>query len=296
MTTNRINRCKPLLGTYVDVSIEADLDDEEILDLSIDAFAAISEVHEGLGFHNPDSELSEINRWALLGIEDPIAISEDMRRVMGLALSLSEASEGLFDVTIAPQLVDQGSLPNIHHGAIIVGSGASGSSVAGSGNWENVHLSDEGLSFSAPVLIDLGGIAKGFAVDKAIERIGASKMDADVKLNINAGGDLYLSHWEEETVGVRYPDEPNKNHEMPMLAPALATSACYFTEQDSVMIHPKSGEATVRGYSVSVFAEQCMLADALTKLAFLNPRDTRVIRQFKGRAFMLDSHNGLLEL
>ena len=96
--------------------------------------------------------------------------------------------------------------------------------------------------------------------------------------------------------GVRYPDELNRHYDMPMLAPALATSACYFSEQDSVMIHPGSGEALVRGYSVSVFAEHCMLADALTKLAFLNPGDSSVVRQFNGRAFLLDSQNGLLEL
>ncbi|MBB6522649.1 FAD:protein FMN transferase [Pseudoteredinibacter isoporae] len=286
MRRNRINRCKPLLGTYVDVSIEADLDDEQLLDISIDAFEAISRVHDKLGFHSPESELSEVNRWSQSGTKEPIPISEDLRTVMELALQLSAASEGLFDVTIAPRLVQQGSLPHLHHDAIL----------SGTGNWQDVHLTEDGLAFSAPVLIDLGGIAKGYAVDQAIERIAANKMHVDIKLNVNAGGDLYLSNWQEESVGVRYPDEPNKHYEMPMLAPALATSACYFSEQDSVMIHPGSGEALVRGYSVSVFAEQCMLADALTKLAFLNPRDSRVIRQFKGRAFLLDSQNGLLEL
>lgn len=281
-----MSRCKPLLGTYVDVSIEADLDDEQLLDLSIDAFEAITRVHNRLGFHNPESELSEINRWAQSGTKEPLPISDDLRNVMSLALDLSAASDGLFDVTVAPQLVQQGSLPSMHHDAIL----------SGAGNWQDVHLSDDGLAFTAPVLIDLGGIAKGYAVDQAIDRVCAQKMNVDINLNVNAGGDLYLSNWQEESVGVRYPDEPNKHYEMPMLAPALATSACYFSEQDSVMIHPGSGEVRVQGYSVSVFAEQCMLADALTKLAFLNPRDCRVIRQYEGRAFLLDSQNGLHEL
>ncbi|GAA6152266.1 FAD:protein FMN transferase [Pseudoteredinibacter isoporae] len=274
------------MGTYVDVSIEADLDDEQLLDLSIDAFEAITRVHDTLGFHNPDSELSDVNRWAQSGSAEPIAISEDLRRVMELALNLSAASDGLFDVTVAPRLVQQGSLPHVHRDAIL----------SGAGNWQDVTLSDEGLSFRAPVLIDLGGIAKGYAVDQAIARIAANKMHVDINVNVNAGGDLYLSNWQEECVGVRYPDELNRHYDMPMLAPALATSACYFSEQDSVMIHPGSGEALVRGYSVSVFAEHCMLADALTKLAFLNPGDSSVVRQFNGRAFLLDSQNGLLEL
>lgn len=286
MIKNRMNRCKPLLGTYVDVSIEADLDDEQILDLSIDAFEAISRVHNALGFHNTDSELSAVNRWALSGSDKPIPISQDLRAVMELALQLSAASDGLFDVTIAPALVQQGSLPNVHQDTIL----------SGVGNWQDVHLGADGLSFSAPVMIDLGGIAKGYAVDQAIECINASKMGVDIHLNVNAGGDLYLSHWQNETVGIRLPDEPNQHVDVPMLAPALATSACYFSEQDSVMIRPQNGEALVRGYSVSVFAERCMLADALTKLAFLNPQDSSIIRQFKGRAFMLDSKSGLLEL
>lgn len=286
MNKNRINRCKPLLGTYVDVSIEADLDDEQILDLSIDAFDAISRVHNTLGFHSADSELSAVNRWALSGSKDVLPISQDLRTVMELALQLSEASSGLFDVTIAQALVQQGSLPDVHNDAVL----------SGAGNWQNVHLCADGLSFSAPVMIDLGGIAKGYAVDQAIERVNACKMGVDIILNVNAGGDLYLSHWQNETVGVRVPDEPNLHVDVPMLAPALATSACYFSEQDSVMIHPKNGEALVRGYSVSVFAQKCMLADALTKLAFLNPQDSSIIRQFNGQAFILDGQSGLLQL
>lgn len=286
MTTSRINRCKPLLGTYVDVSIEADLDDELLLDLSIDAFNAVSRIHDALGFHNPDSELSALNRAAHSGSEKIFPISKDLRNVLSLALEISAASEGLFDVSIAPQLVRQGSLPVMFSDKV----------VGGEGNWKNIHLCEAGVSFSAPVLIDLGGIAKGYAVDQAVENIAASKMEADITLNINAGGDLYLNKWQGESVGVRYPDSPNKHFEMPMLAPALATSACYFTEQGSVMINPAEDKAIIKGYSVSVFAKSCMLADALTKLAFLNPSEMGIIKQYQARAFMLDSQNGLVEL
>ena len=53
-------RCKPLLGTFVEISINQD-DGQEAID---NAFAAIQNVHDLMGFHDPESELSQINRSA----------------------------------------------------------------------------------------------------------------------------------------------------------------------------------------------------------------------------------------
>lgn len=285
--SNTLSRCKPLLGTYVDVSLEADLSDDALLDISIEAFVTIERIHNALGFHDPTTELSVLNRLAQANQQQLRPISDDMRNVLQLALQLSQASAGLFDVTVAPTLVSQGSLPNLHQDSIVA---------AAQSNWQDIELSSEGVRFHAPLLMDFGGIAKGYAVDKAIEGITAGPTGSSINVVINAGGDLYMSHWPQQRAGIRLPHDPSSHYPLEMRAPALATSACYFSEQESVMIHPAKQNAVVGAHSVSVFADSCMVADALTKLAFLNPQDSSVIRQFGGQAILIDQHGQLREL
>lgn len=279
---NCLNRCKPLLGTYVEVSIEADLSEDDLLDLSIEAFDAINDVHNLLGFHNPQSELSKVNR---LAASECVAVSTSMREVLKAALMISHASNGLFDVTVAPTLIRQGSLPNLHQDSI----------VCGAGNWQSIELTDDGVHFLNPVLIDLGGIAKGYAVDQAIKRVLRGPHAQDIDITVNAGGDLYMSQWQERSVAVRLPDSPNSHLDLPMLAPAVATSACYFSDaagddgrRQSVMIDPRKATAVDNTYSVSVYAQSCIIADALTKLAFLNPEDGALIQSLGGQGLIMN--------
>lgn len=93
------------------------------------------------------------------------------------AQRIAALSDGLFDVTVAPAVVPAGLLPD------------PGRTPPSSGHWRHIRLREYGCEafFERPLRIDLGGIAKGFAVDLTLHalRRGGCREGA-----FNAGGDL----------------------------------------------------------------------------------------------------------
>ena len=82
--TKHIKRCKPLLGTYVEVSVSSESDDNTLLDITEYVFSEIQRIENLMSFHNPDSELSYLNREAY---RHSCPISKDMEEVLTAALS-----------------------------------------------------------------------------------------------------------------------------------------------------------------------------------------------------------------
>ena len=100
-------RCKPLLGTFVEISIHtARLSQERAIDK---AFAAIKNVQDLMGFHNPQSELSKINAQSHLR---KIEIHPWTAHVLRVASEIYDHSHGLFNCGIGHRLVAAGLLPN----------------------------------------------------------------------------------------------------------------------------------------------------------------------------------------
>jgi len=266
-----------MLGTYVEVELQAEASDQQLIEYSQAAFAAIERVEAMMSFHRQDSELSNINRHAHLQV---CPLSPAMHQVLAQALALSELSAGLFDISIAPSLIELGGLPSVPD---VIAQGA---------NWQAIELSPNSIAFKQPLLLDLGGIAKGYAVDCAMAAV-----PDEVQLGINAGGDLRLSHWQGQQTAVRLPSNPGQTVALPMMASAIATSANYYTdfapdsvsemETASAMIMPATGEPIVQDFSISVYADSCMLADALTKWAFLDPAAGAKIRDLNALAVMV---------
>lgn len=104
---NSLSRCKPLLGTYVELTISAEESDDMLIDMSIAAYAEIENL---MSFHNPDSELSHIN----FAYKQACKISHETEEVLLKALEISKLSNGLFDISIAAKLIEQGLSPNIN--------------------------------------------------------------------------------------------------------------------------------------------------------------------------------------
>jgi thiamine biosynthesis lipoprotein len=124
--------------------------------------------------------------------------------------------------------------------------------------------------------IDLGGIAKGFAVDKAVEFLSTLGLHGAI---VNAGGDMRVLGSMDSRVAIRDPRDPHRAG-VPgvMLRPALATSAAYFVKgprglsKAAAIVHPRTGKPMKSNLSVSVFAKTCIEADALTKAVLLAPQ------------------------
>ena len=267
-------RCQPSLGTYVEISVSGDVSEDELISASNAAFLKIDLIQSLMSFHDEESELTRINRYAA---REPVPISLETKFVLEQALWLSEKTDGLFDITVAPKLVASKALPNHNF------------DLSPTGTWRDIVIIDNEVRFTKPLLLDLGGIAKGYAVDQAINAV-----DDSINITVNAGGDLRMRPWRGNQVEVRHPRSPHSESiQIQMKNRAVATSATYYSE-NGVLIVSKEPSASINpneNISVSVFAKDCLLADALTKVAYLNPH---VIKKsiFPEIKFMtLDSNN-----
>src|SRR5262249_6629910 len=142
---------RPLLGTFVDIACQGSPDDIDR------AFAAIEKVHRLMSFHDRQSDVSRMNRDAF---HRSVGIDPWTWRVLKSAQEFSRRSDGVFDITVARQLVKWDFLPKADD------------RFCGGGNWRDIVLEEDcNIRFHRPVIVDLGGIAKGFAVDRAIETL-----------------------------------------------------------------------------------------------------------------------------
>ena len=122
--------------------------------------------------------------------------------------------------------------------------------------------------------LDLGGIAKGFAVDKAVESLMADGIKSGC---VNAGGDLRV-FGTARPIQIRNPIAPNELIDIGSLQNgAIATSGLYFSNRDqeqSHIINPfAQDESAVHldfSDSYSILANECVYADALTKVLALS--------------------------
>jgi thiamine biosynthesis lipoprotein len=265
---SEVRRCRPLLGTLVEIKATG-LDDNALTRAVDKAFAQIERIQSLMSVHDPDSELSRVNTGALLR---PVQVSSETFAVLERGLDLARASEGAFDFTIAPILARWGLLPaHLRRRA--------------QGNWRDVLLQrGNRVRFARSLAIDLGGIAKGFAVDAAIASLRASNITS---ASINAGGDLRVFGPDSSCIHLRHPvsGQPTSNL-ISLRNAALATSSPCFTRRQwrgrtiSHLINPRDHQAITTGISVSVRSSECWLADALTKVV-LNAGATTAIRLLK---------------
>lgn len=270
-----VRRARPAMGTLLHVSASGH--DRAGVEAAVEAaLAAVAQVDELMSFHAPDSELSRINREAA---HAPQPVHAWTAAVLRRALRISAASAGLFDVTVAPLLVEAGLLPPPK-------------APPARGGWRDVRLDAGGrVRFSAPVWIDLGGIAKGFAVDVAIHCL---RRGGCTQGSVNAGGDLRRFGPQPETVHLR-----TAQGLMPMAelrCGAVATSAVPVRQPERLaqpigcIMDPHRRRAWEGEGAVMVAAPTCTLADALTKVAALGgPAAQPVLERFGASARWIPS-------
>ncbi|GAP65387.1 hypothetical protein MBSD_n0676 [Mizugakiibacter sediminis] len=243
-----IARARPLLGTLVEIRARGDACAVTA------AFAAVERVHALMSFHDPTSELSRLNREAA---RRALRVHPWTYRVLRAARRLHRLSDGAFDCSVAGASVAAGALP------------APADEAPPATGMEAVELLPGfRVHYRRPLWLDLGGIAKGFAVDRAVDALRRHGATAAV---VNAGGDLRVLGDEPQMVAVRDPQQPQRLLPLGALADgAIATSAPYFSESGGDWsIRDPAGGSPRRYRSVSVLAPSCLRADALTKIVWL---------------------------
>jgi len=261
-------RARPLLGTLVEVRGQGV--DAAAFDAAADAaFDAIAQVHALMSFHEPSSDLRRIAR-ARAG--ERLAVHAHTAAVLTRAQRWARASDGAFDAGCAPRAVAQGWLPGPDDGA-----------PPGALPFEEaLQVQDHDVIVHAPVWLDFGGIAKGYAVDLAVARLRRAGVRAGV---VNAGGDLRVFGALEETVHVRSPFDAS---ELWPVA-ALRDGACATSASGQVAARMPSGDAGVAApRSVTVLAPTACAADALTKIVWLQgERAAALLRRARASALVV---------
>lgn len=228
-------RARPLLGTLVDVQAEGP--DAEVAVAA--AFNEIAAVHALLSFHAHSSELQAINR-AVPGAR--LRVDSRTLAVLHLACALHDASARAFDCRVGTaQALADARFPVVFDGDILI------------------KQTDASM--------DLGGIAKGYAVDRAIEVMRALATERAV---VNAGGDLRHHGARPMTVQVREPRNAARIVATVMLdnaALASSTAGGLGADAESVSRLHNAERISLPAFAgATVLAPTCMLADALTKV------------------------------
>ena len=250
-------RARPLLGTYVEIACRGDA--QRCLPAIEAAFAAIARVHALMSAHEPRSDVSRMNERAQL---EAVRVDAETHHVLEAALALHAQSGGAFDVA----------------------AGSAGTS------GDIRLLAQCRVRFARPMRVDLGGIAKGYAVDRAVAELAARGITQAI---VNAGGDLRVLGAEPQPVHLRDPGRPSLLHPALALASgAVATSAGYFTR---AVVDPSTGAACEDRGSASVVAPTAMLADALAKVVLLRGARARaLLRRYDAHALVLRAARGAL--
>jgi thiamine biosynthesis lipoprotein len=257
MASDSIRRARALLGTFVEITAAGAPRRE--LEIAVEAaFDAVAEVHRLMSFHDPASDVSRLN----VAAGRLVPVAPWTFEVIEIALDLQRRSDGLFDVAVAPVLQDLGLLPRL---------GAPRAPARRVAQGEAIELMpDRRVRLSADMRIDLGGIAKGFAVDRAVEALRARGVTSGL---VNAGGDLAAFGPTPHAVHLRDPRDPRDSLGSVMIVnEALASTGARFDPFASTqstapaVIDPRTQTPVPSIKGVAVRGPSCVLADALTKI------------------------------
>ena len=239
-------RMRPALGCFTEVGIWDGPDPEQAF---ASAYAAINEIEQLMSFHNPDSELSRLNKAGARGT----TVSSPTLRVLRLSRALTAKSNDRFNCTVGGTLVRAGALPDHDFGDVLRRGDAS-----------DILIDGNHVALRRPVLVTLDGIAKGFAVDRAVRALKACGVSSGW---VNAGGDLRV--FGEHLLTIERRDEHGSPLPWGQLGnAALATSQIGRPDPERFpsMLVGANGPSQHSG-SVTILARQAWRADALTKIA-----------------------------
>ena len=271
-TATPITRLQPQLGTLVSITVHHPNRDAAHKAINA-AFDEIRAVDKLLSIHRLDSELAKLNQAAALR---PVQASGELFPLLQDAFQLARQTDGSFDPTIRP-LADLWGF--IKKDGYRLPTNAELRAVLPKVGWQKVTLdpSRRLVRFHAHgISIDPGGFGKGYAVDRAINKLQALGIrNAMVK----AGGDLRViglppgaDHW---IIRIEDPEKRGQRVTVPLRSGALSTSGNYENffiadgKRYSHLLDPRTGLPVQGVASCTVTASTCLQTDALATAFFV---------------------------
>jgi len=263
-----VTRIRPIMGTYVQITVIAQ-DKRKAEEAIGKAFSKIEEIDYLMSTYKPDSEISRLNQ------AGKVEASKPTLEIVKRALYFSELTKGVLDITYKPimdvwdKTKKNSRLPNDDE------LREAGSLV----DYRNIFIDGNIIELKKPGMsIDLSCIAKGYAVDKAIDVL--RKNDIIKRALVNAGGDIYALGRREKNelwqIGIQDPrDANNVVAIMKLEDKAIATSGDYERyyiingKKYPFIFNPESALPADRVMSATVIAKDCATSDALSTTCFI---------------------------
>jgi thiamine biosynthesis lipoprotein len=261
-------RTEVLMGTVVTIRVLRDgIDADAAVDRAFEWFHAIEE--RCTRFH-PDSELMQLTSH----INVPVPASAILFEAVRFALEVAEETAGAFDPTVGLRM-EARQFNREHRTGQIVSTPIS-TDAGVSYRDVRVDSADRTITLLRPLVLDLGAVVKGLAVDAA-----ARELQPFSDFAIDAGGDLYLGGCnpagEAWSVGIRHPRNDGELIDTLRVSnKAVCTSGDYErpAPDGHHILDPRTGGSPATVASATVVAPTAMLADALATAAFvLGPVD-----------------------
>jgi len=259
-----VKRTQILLGTVVEIRVR-DADEKKADDAITKAFTEIKRIDDLFTTYNEDSPVWQLNH----SNDSIIAVNEEIYNLMVLCDSVWKMSDGCFDVALEPLIQSWGfdsKSPGVPNELEI-------KSALLESNWNKIKLINDGNVFrSAKAGLNFGAIAKGYAVDKAVDVLKNSGIQSAL---VNAGGEIKAigTDW---VIGVQHPREANEIiRRIKLNGMSVATSGDYenYFEKDNVRYHhildPKTGYPSKGIQSVTVVHKANAFADGLATSVFV---------------------------
>ena len=234
-------------------------------------------IDAAMSTYRPDSEISRVNA---SGSEGPVAASAELLGIVEQALRIAEASGGAFDISYESvgYLYDFRARQRPDAAALAAAIDAVDYRAI------DVDRAAGTIAFAKPGMrINLGGIAKGYAVERAASILRDAGV---VHALLNAGGDTRVigdRRGQPWIVGIRHPRlEGEVATRLPIVDEAISTSGDYerFFEEDGRRYHhiinPATGEPTETVISATVIGPDAVLTDALATTVFVLGADAGI--------------------
>ena len=266
-STGPLSRTRLLMGTVVEIRIE-EPESDRFADAVTTAFDEISRIEKLMSPHLPDSDISRISR-----SDGPVEVAAETMTVLQLGQKVAKASDGAFEMGLGrlirlwgfadgqPQIPEEAAIREA-----LQGTGPDALLFAGS----TVRKSGPELA------VDLAGIAKGYAIDRAVEVLAAAGVRS---ASVNAGGDMRLlgdRGGEPWRIGIQHPRHGNDILARLNLSDrAVVTSGDYerMFVVDGIRYHhlldPATGYPAGKCQAVTVVADNAALADAVATAVFV---------------------------
>jgi thiamine biosynthesis lipoprotein len=266
-TSAGVRRTTVAMDTFVTIHVPrvtTSIDTERAIERALEWFRAVELCCSRF---DPESELGQLMRH----VGKDVPVSPMLLEALRFALALAEETGGAFDPTVGHRMESLGFDRAYRTGVVVDATRPA----VNNASYRDVHVDAERRSvrIDRPVVLDLGAVAKGLAVDLAARELAPFEHFA-----IDAGGDLYLAGerpaggpW---AVGIRDPRADDGLLEVVHVSDqAVCTSGDY--ERKSLvasshhLVDPRTGTAASGLASVTVIGCPAMLVDGLATAAFI---------------------------